>query len=284
MNPLSNKAKVLAILQLCVVLSYGLWCAGWPFMGEIFAIRSKMLVFEATMGKGDFISRTADPQLLENHQAWFAKLPPEQQAVIQNGFQQLQIELNRPFLKKWSDAFHLFLFDLSPFLLIWFVAGFMIPLWLLKGRAYAYHAMWLLPLIAICYGIDNQFYGEHQSPPSDLVLFPSEEYLVKNYLDEPLDQSIFHQKQQLHSAWNRYLLKEWAPKEEESEKVLVDKGAYQFLAARVTKLSVNPLESFNHHFKERESLTTLLLFLCWNFFLAGMISFQRPKALNYLSC
>lgn len=283
MNPLSKKLKIFAILQLCIVLSYGLWCAAWPFMGEIFAVRSKLLLFEVVMGKGEFASRyTTQPQLHTN-QKRFLELPELTKKRITEGFQKLSGKLNRPIYIKMTDALSLFIFDLPVFLQIWFIAGFFIPLWLLLGKAKAYHAVWLLPIIACCYAVDNRLNAIPAKLPADIGLFPSETYLVDHYLNEPLDSSVLKQQAQLAAAWDNYLIQEWVNAKNEviSQEVLKEMGAYQFLAARVDKLAYRPLDSFQSQFKSQESLGMLFIFLLWNFFLAFSTFQEKPKELIY---
>lgn len=283
MNLISKKLKVFAILQLCIVLSYALWCAAWPFMGEIFAVRSKLLLFEVVMGKGDFASRHASSQQMETNQKRFSLLPEQTQKTIHAGSQLLTGKLNRSVFTKVYDAVYLFVFKLPIYLQIWFIGGFFIPLWLLLGKAKAYQAIWLLPLIASFYAIDNRLYAQPAKLPADISLFPTEDYLLSHYLKHPLDSSVLKQREQLANAWDAYLAAEWTGKavSADNNQELTDLGAYNFLVARVEKLAYHPLESFEDQFKSKASMVMLFLFLMWNFFFALSVFQEKPQELNY---
>ena len=53
--------RLMAIGQLCIALSLMLWYMTQPFMGEYFALRSRMLLYEYVMGTSD-ISKTKNGQ------------------------------------------------------------------------------------------------------------------------------------------------------------------------------------------------------------------------------
>ena len=97
-------ARVAAIIQLCLAFSVILWCAGQPFMGELFAIKSKMILYQSVMGSPDLLKKGKDdPKLaarLERNAERFASLPLDQKQQLIRSYEQLHNKAEAPFLTK----------------------------------------------------------------------------------------------------------------------------------------------------------------------------------------
>ncbi len=50
----------------------------------------------------------------------------------------------------------------------------------------AVNAAWVLPLVALAYGIDNRLTGVENGSAADIAPFPSDQYIESHYLEKPL--------------------------------------------------------------------------------------------------
>src|SRR5690606_22300560 len=124
------------------------------------------------------------------------------------------------------------------------VLGATLAIMLLLHVAGAPQAVWLLPLAAIAYGVDNHFYAPAIAPSADYALYPTENEIVKTYLQDPLPSGISQQQEQLTLAWQRYIVDQWSslPLAAESEDfaMRLEDGEYRFTLARLQSLIEQP--------------------------------------------
>jgi len=255
--------RTLAIIQLCLIFTLASLLGGYPFMGELFAIKSKSALYTYVMGSPEY-----------------ASLPQQKQSEIKAAYDTLQEQTSRPFLSKMGDSIRILFFDISPFALAWMVFALAISLMILLKVEGARRAAWLLPVIAAAYGIDNMMNGTALPERADSVLFPSESVIVDNYLREPLDGDIFKQRDQLMRGWNLYLVKEWAketPSADTQEMTKqVEKGTFAFTLARAEKIRDNEETTPYSGMRQKEALLLLLLYVGWNLYFAWMMN-RRQK-------
>lgn len=250
---MSTAKRVLAILHLCLVFTMICWSGGFPFMGELYHLKSKKMLYESVL----------------NDRERFAKLPESKRFEIEAGYHQLEEESKTPFLTKLARSWKILAFYLSPFCQAWILFSIIIPILLLLKIEGSELAAWILPLLVAFYVWDNHANGVDANP--ETKLFPTEEYLVSRYLDAPLSSNILTQKEELIHAWNGYLKQEWAQKEDLAE------GWFRFNIARI---KAQAQQRYAWQFRQRESSSILLLYLGWNLFFAAVISLTRLEGLQ----
>ena len=238
---ISTPARVAAILQLCLAFTIVLWYASQPFLGDLFAIRSKMVVYDYVMIQ---------------HRTQFNQLPLSQQDRITEEYAALHHQLQTPFLEKLKHTFT-DLLGIPPFELAWLCLSIVVPIMLLKRLEGAVQAVWLLPLLAAAYAVDNRLHAIPLSPSAEEKLFPSEATLVAHYLQEPFSKNIFEQREQLKKSWETYLIDQWS-----GEIHTLEQGEFAFHVARLEAMKT---EKASRH---QEGLILLAGYLFWNLSIA----------------
>ena len=253
---IAKPARIMAILQLCLVFTVMAWHAGFPFMGELFSLKSKLSVYQHVMG-------VLNPSYVKR----FDALPTEKKDEILKNYQSLQAQYHRPFaMKVWQGLERLF-FGFSSFKFLWVVFSLIIPILLLKKVEGAVAAIWLLPVVTFVFIIHNRWYGEPAGISKETLLFPTEEYLVANYLQHPLSANLREQEQQLKHSWDLYLIQEWAKESPSKDPAIFneqqEKGDFAFNVKRLDYLkpeTANDINSENY----QASYYLLGLYLFWN--------------------
>lgn len=235
-------ARVFAILQLCLAFTLLLWYASQPFMGDLFRVRSQMLIYQAIL----------------NDTVRFSALSAEEQTALIEQYSALQNQLEVPFPTKIGQALAIIL-KLPAFKLAWLILSCILPILLLKKVEGAASALWLLPLLTAAFALDNRLTTFPRKPTAEERLFPTEKALVDGYLDESTDALTGVHQEQLRKAWANYLTREWAPKSDPTPEA----GFFAFNKARA--LALTP--SLSHPY--RESGFWLTLYFMWNLAFAG---------------
>jgi hypothetical protein len=232
-------ARIFAILQLCIAFSILLWNASLPFMGDLYEIKSKLLIYKHVI----------------NHPQ-FAHLSPLEQESIQTAHTLLQAQLGHPFWHKLSRSFTAIVSGIPSLELAWILFSVVLSIMLLKKVEGAANALWILPLLTLAYACENQWQRLPASLTEEQKLFPSEKLLLENYLAEPFSPAFELQQKQLKQAWDAYLVKEWTAGSGTPEE-----GFFFFNRARLKTLENNKIISSH----PRESLLAIALYLFWNF-------------------
>lgn len=283
-------ARVMAILQLCLAFIVILWNASQPFMGDLFELKSKQLLVYDVMGVpaeqlGGTLAEIAKTKKdrLERNAARFQNLPLAQQQEIAKLSDHWQHELKRTFLDKLKRSFYVLAFGIPPFEQVWLLLSIAVPILLLKKVEGATVVVWLLPLVTLLYALDNRWHGISGTSAEE-ELFPSENTLVADYLEEPLSADIFAQQTQLLHGWQRYLIIEWGKETPAAEQAAFEKqaenGEFAFNIARLRTKSEDA-GLFDHPHRQpqkQESLSVLAIYLFWNLLLAITASKKRAKA------
>lgn len=249
-------ARFMAIAQLCIVFTLVLWQASLPFMHELFAVKSDLILY-------DFV--------IKNER--FSQLTQDQQYEIQQARTALHQKLGQPFLEKIQRSIHAIFVEISPLELAWlFFSTTLVILVQLKKEG-ARESLWILPVLAFAYAVDNRLNGTPAAPsPADL-LFPSEQVLIDNYLKTPLGPSTTEQRTQLKKGWELYLVDQWTQAvpadDEEHFKQQVAEGEFIFHTARLKVLLHEPKMAAARY--PRQSLWLLALYVFWNLSVALVI-------------
>lgn len=265
--------RLMAIAQLCIAFSLLLWHATQPFMGEYFALRSRMLLYEYAMGTSTFLkSQPGRDAKLEERARRFAHLPEKE--MLRSDYQRIQDYAQRPALRKLEEGFRGLIQNVPPFEQAWIFFSIVISILILLKRDGARQAAWLLPLIVLAYAADNVATGKPAAAQPDAGLFPTEELIIQKYLKEPLKSAPQIQKEQLEKGWKQYLIENWSLKSSEDETQKLEDAEYHFTIARLHLLHQQPLSEWLHSYQEKSSGLTLLMYLIWNGMFAWIVS--RP--------
>lgn len=282
-NVQSKSTRVLAILQLCMAFTLIMGYLGYPFMGELYKHKSDALLYHTVMGNAFHTEQGTQAlkyqEKLERNRARFLALPQEQQQMLIQAYQQVVNKSESSFLQKIERSFHILAFEIPAFERAWIFFSIIISVFLLMRIEGAAKASWILPLLSLCYAWNNYWHGQNPVEPSDHQLFPSEKFIVENYLQDPLSDKILEQQPQLMLGWKKYLIKEWA-KQTPSEDLKVfdlqaEEGEFFFNVARLRLLSEQ--SSIVYRFNQRESIGILFLYFIWNLFLALKINRLKSK-------
>lgn len=246
-------ARIAAIIHLCLAFILLLWIGSMPFLGDFFAIKSEMLLYESVLKN----------PLMEN-------LPETKRQNLQQGYHQLQEELQLSFTQKLKSAFRLLCIDTPPLEQAWLLFSLIIPILLLIRIEGAPQACILLPVIALAYAVDCRMHAPQENLRD---LFPSEQYIVENYVGRPLSSSISKQKAELTKGWHDYLVLEWGLEQPENDPVLfakqVQKGEFAFNIFRLQEHQGTIILKSKQK-PARQSLGILGLYVLWNSFFAGI--------------
>lgn len=261
--------RLLAILQLCVVFSAILWIIAQPFMGDYFAIKKRMLLYESVMGIPSLSKESRSIEALKKQQNWFNELPTNEKLQVTKAYQTLDHFLARSAAIKMIDGLQFFFKDISLLLLGWLVFSVIIPILVLKKVEGAKQVVWILPILAIAYTANNIYYGVTPTISPDNPLFPTEKILIeKGFMNEISNLSLIEQKKQLEEAWNAYLIKTWNP---DSKLPLLEYAQFQFTAARLKLLHAQPYFTWLRTNHQKDHPLWLSLYILWNFIFAWII-------------
>lgn len=266
---MKTSTRVITILHLCLAFTAIFWVCGLPFMGELFRYKSQILLYENII---DDSTR-------------FQQIPSFQQNSILENYHSLQKRYSSPFFIKLRKAFLILLVELPPFELAWIIFSIIISIMLLLRKEGANNVIWLLPLIAALYGIDNYVYGKPRELASERALFPSEEIIIKDYLGEPLNPSIGEQQMQLLRGWHIYLVKEWNKQTPSEDPILFEEqiktGKYAFNLARLEKLKSSDIRDQSIQLHQRKPVPLLYCYFFWNLIFALLVALQRLSQRNF---
>lgn len=240
--------RVFAIIQLCVAFTAVCWLGGQPFLGDLFTFKSKQVVYESVLGD----------------QTHFKNLPVQKRNKILQDYQELTRKANVPFLTKLKRTFEILAFELSPFTQAWIAFSIVIGVLILLRIDGACQAAWVLPLIALAFLLDNQWHRTDPHPSAEEKLFPSEEVIIRDYLQEPLSTSVSNQRDQLTEGWQLYVVRDWAQEEPSNNPTIfeeqVQKGTFLFNVARIETYS----NTLSPHRNEKKLPLFMLLLLLWS--------------------
>jgi len=231
-------ARIASILQLCIAFTCFLWIASQPFMGDLFALKSEMTVFETLFGTRK-AQTSIEEEKLKSFQEMYTLMSSEKKAALNRYYEQLQTKSSVSMLSKLKQSLFLF-WDASPLVLGLMLFSTAIPIMLLKRVDGAKAICWSLPVLAFTASMDMPK-QEHNTVEQMLV--PSEKDLLDNFGSGPLSGSILDQHQQLQQAWQKFLIVMWGKETPSSDEVVFAKqtlkGEFAFIHARaIAKIDV----------------------------------------------
>ncbi len=266
--PIPTFIRFIIILQLCFGLCCTLWFLGYPFSYGYFKNKSDLLLIEAVLGIPDsFLS--LNPEKAEafieksrTRSALYLNLPHSAKNHMQDSYQKVQLELNKSFFQKFYSG--ALLLTRMPLLeMFWVILAVAIPILLLFRIPQALLFMWLLPLVALAFALNNQINGT-----SPKQFFPSEKEILALH------------KGEIENAWNAYLVSHWAheipSQDPEDLKNQVIKGEFYFNLDRAQYIS----RDLSASLWEKRSPFTLLLYVLWNLFFVIRVAKQNRSQLQ----
>jgi hypothetical protein len=268
---IATPARIAAIIHLCLAFSLFLWIASQPFMGDLFAVKSELVLYEAVVEKQDLME----------------KLSTDDNLLVSKQYEILKDKLQIPFSAKSMMMLRLLIVQTPPWEQAWLFFSFIIPLLLLLRIEGAVQVCWLLPVITLGFCLNNQINMLQLQNRSEYGLFPTEEYIVQRYLGGSLEGNILGQQNELNKGWENYLITEWAHESPADVMQVRDnqvvKGEFAFNIARI-KARQNEKILAVDQVPQRQSLLVLFIYLMWNFFFAFMAQKANKKSAFIHAC
>lgn len=229
--------RVLAILQLCAAFVVLCWFGIAPFVQNYFSTQSQSLLIKSITGTREGAAGNLKAQINRNQER-FKELSSEDQSAIINYSHWLKQQNSYSFYQTAKSVLEIFFFKISPFTQAWIFFSIAICILLLLRIEGAAQAALILPFILIIYCLSIQLQPQGMAKPSNEdLLFPSEEFVVQEYLKESLSKKIMEQRKQLLKGWQHYVITEWArevpSQNEEVFNQQVEKGEFAFALARL---------------------------------------------------
>lgn len=275
-------ARVAVIIQLCLAFSLLLWEFSEPFMGDLFRIKSQLLLYHDVMGI-KIVDNTTQEHIerLQRNAERFENLPKNEKYLLIEKQAALQEKLNSSFSQKIERLIKLFAHEISAYEQAWILFSITLCLLLLKRFENAQHAVWILPTLALLFLWDNQMYAHGSNLEVENSFYPSEKEIVQNYLRAPLEVDILKQREQLLLGWNLYLIKKWTQEPPHADPIIfhqqAEKGEFLFNVMRLLKMK-NPI----HDVQKKTPFFILFLYLVWNLFFTWFVNrhMRNEKALE----
>ena len=233
--------RTLLILQLCFAFMMLVWYAFFPFMGELYHFRSRLFLAQTIKGDQSLLAYVPEDEhkkisvKLSSNAAFFHQLPGYQQDEVMDDIRHYQEKLKAPFRQKIASSFSILIWQLPLFKQSWMIFALLVSFALLYRLEGAAVTVWILPLLSLCYLLNNHFL-EPERPPPDEHLFPKIE----------------------HRKWEAYLNQQWG-------------GEFYFNLERLKALREDPSYHSAYQFKGREPLGFLTLYFTWNLLFAYLI-------------
>lgn len=257
-------ARICAIIHLCAALTLLLWIASQPFMGDLFAIKSELLLYDSVLDRPESM----------------AELTPDLRRFVNSGKENLMKKMQLRFVEKLTSMIRLLFLSLPTFESAWLFFSLVLPVMLLKRVEGAAQACLLLPIITLAYAVDNQINVPLTQDDSDRILFPTEEFIVHRYLNSPPSGTILEQQIALKSGWDRFLIERQVgqiPSEDPAIfKRQLEKGEFAFTIDRLRLRANRPILAVDSKIK-RESPIILGVYLLWNCLFAGVAFRVRSR-------
>lgn len=265
---MTRKKKILIILHLCFAFAYLSWLLLKPYVREVVSQKSQIALYEMVLGR----------------EALFQQLAPDEQTKIIEGHSAVHHQQGQGMLRKLREVFFV---ETPPFALAWLFFSLTIGIFLLLRIEGAMSVAWLLPLIVLGYA-----YFLKESPQEENSLFPSEEYVLTNYVAVAEKQGR-KLRDTLLLGWHRYLICEWAGEIPSSDQAScneqLEKGLFSFNVARLKWiLDGKGDEIILTGFTAPPSLLRIACYFIWNLLFAWFINRKEREesgaAVSKASC
>lgn len=274
-NKLSLSARVVVIIQLCIVFMMALWYISYPYMGQHFTYRSKIFLIKNILGSQElaaFVPEDARQEALEKLQRnslRFNELPQDKQKEVKQDLSWFNDKMKEGWWERTEKSFYLFTQELPPLKVAWIIIAGLISILILLRTPGSDGAAWLLPMIALSYLIFNHWYAEPPKPSVEEALYPSEQELAERFLGKSSITSL----QDFEIAWESYLIHEWA--KDEKAPFPKEKGEYALNLATLEALRERPGYDTEQNFKTKEPMPLLIAYFFWNLLFAYVVNKRK---------
>lgn len=252
--------RIVAIIHLCIAFSALLFDMGYPFMGQLFEDKRLNGIYETVLQDRDH----------------FQQLPYQKQVELEEGHHTVSDRMHTSFGSKLRQAISIIMVELPPFHKAWIFFSILIPIFILMKIDGAHRAAWILPFITFIFGFNQIAFNPFDHELFENSLFPNEQTIVDDYLDEPLATSILTQKEQLLKGWHLYVINKWAKEAPSSDSTdfteQLAKGLYAFNLARIDAINLD--SAFPPYLRKKGSFF-MMSFFVWNFFFAWFVNRRR---------
>lgn len=252
-------ARISSIIHLCIVFTVIGYILGTPFLEDLFKLKEQEALYQ---------NITAN--------SFYEQLPIMEKQELSTSYNQVIAMANRSVGKKLLQGFQYIFIYIPAFKLAWILLSVILPVLLLKKVEGAKLAIWILPLLALCYSFDQLMLYPDPLPKKDHQLFPSESQLISKYLPDGLPPLISKQQSELKKAWHLYLVEHWGNQiktiqvKESSDQLLVANLAFSIarFKAKLYDLKNTPL------YEQRQSPLWLFMIVCWNLFFCSITTYS----------
>lgn len=253
---MSRLKKILIIIQLCLAFSFLFWLFIQPYVKNYVLKKTEAALYETLFSKNEM----------------FSALDAQTQALLQNGYETINLRKNATFFSQLKFAFH----ETHPLAFAWLFFALVVSFLLLFHVKNAPFIAWILPSLVVFYAIFLAF----EKPKLSSSIFPSENYVLQKYTSN--NDSQLSDKDRLRSGWQRYLITEWAHENpSENKEVLdsqLDKALFAFNVERLLRIREGKGDSvILLGFYNRPSLINVIFYFIWNIFFAWGIN-RRSKS------
>jgi hypothetical protein len=249
--------RVLAIIQLCVVFTFLAWVGGYPFLGK---------TYENLVMKNKYEVVLKSP--------YFETLSETKQANLFKGYDHLNRQMASSFPDKLLNSFQILFIDLSLASKVWILLSIILPIFVLLRVEGAIQCTWLLPIV-ISLGFISSL-TQKKELTFEEKLFPTEDILVTQYMETPLEGTIFEQSMKLQEALDLYIVKCWlneAPSN--TPETLLNQKAKGHFLFNIARLEAHAKDRLIH--KKQCGTGQWVLFLIWNFGIATGLNYSNRK-------
>lgn len=273
-SPIRNRARILVIIQLCLVFWYLIWVGVQPFIGNYWERQSTLTLYRIVFGDANLIADDGSAEAMEQRSRLdqygllFDSLPLEQRERLREGYEELVQNKSPSFWEGSLEAFSLFVWGIPPFVQGWLLFSLAVCFLVLFQIDGALLAAWLLPFLSLVFAWDNI---QHAPPPRqlpDLALFPTEEFLESQYLEGDIEGSVAEQRELLIKAWRLYLVKEWTSFTPSTDPEIFSKqaeeGEFRFMLKRLELRAATSPPPLYEKLRVQRPLPILFLYVLWN--------------------
>lgn len=260
--------RFFCIVQLCIGFSLFLWALCYPYLGNHYETKKKLLIIESALGD---TSGTAWKYATESERATLQK-NAKKAALLPKAERESLQRLKDSSLQKSSPASFLSYLTQNPYFFLYAAFSILSPLLILLDHRAKRGIIIFLPLIALCFSFDNLLFAPVKPKTPEEQLFPTEKEIKASLAYEEL----YTLEQGLEAFLIEKYLNQLPSKNREIRKEQKEEAHYRLLFKRALLQNSDAVSSFP---QERKTKGFLFLFLLWNI-LFSLIAYKEIKK-NY---
>lgn len=259
--------RVLIILHLCLAFSILLYLIGFPFLGAHFSLRSDLLVVESALGKSTLLQKI-DPakadlslQSLSYKRDYLKELNEIDRKSLLDAEALIHEQMGYSAGERLGTLQRFFA-SIPLSLWAWIFLSVFFSVKMLKELPLPPLRIWILPLLAFIYCIEN--YERGRLSPLESLIPPEPTLALKVEGRNDHESWLQNEQSKVKEAWSRFLLSQYGKSEDHPAAKREALAEMRFQMAWIKKMNPNRFILL----QERHALLTLLLFLFWNLYFA----------------